>query len=546
MSSATLEYSGKVRDIYGLEDGRLCMVTSDRISAFDVVMDQTVPDKGRVLTAMSAFWFEQFADARPRSPAQHRSRRPAGRRPAAGVGRAGHGVRPGRDAPRRVHRPGLPHRARPGRSTSGTGPCTASRCRAGLLESAKLPEPVFTPSTKAAVGDHDENISFAAAADLVGAGAGRATARRQPGALPAGRRLGRDPGHRDRRHQVRDGARRRRVGALRRGADARLVTLLVGRRVAAGINAAVVRQAAGARLPRRRSTGTRHRRRRRCPTTSSAPPRPATAMRTSASPTGRSTTGHSRDGPEASKGPAGGPAAGSSRRLAGGPAPRPASCPPAVGDHPRWGRRLVRTSPGDDRHDPELYGQTGFEVRFAWGPNGLRALVPGVDAVVVVDVLSFTTAVDVAVERGAVVLPYKWRDGGEAAFAEERGAVLAVAREDATPARPWTLAPSTLLDLPAGTRLVLPSPNGSALSFAAVEAGAGHGRRRLPAQRRCRGGRAARPARRSACSPPGSAGGCPRARCGPRWRTCSERGRSSIDWVIGIVTRGPGRPGRLR
>ena len=130
------------------------------------------------------------------------------------------------------------------------------------------------------------------------------------------------------------------------------------------------------------------------------------------------------------------------------------------------------TSTADGRHDPELYGQAGFDVRFGWGPNGLRALAPAVDAVVVVDVLSFTTSVDVAVERGAVVLPYKWRDGGEEAFAAAHGAVLAVAREEATPERPWTLAPSTLLDIPAGTRLVLPSPNGSALSFAAVEAGA--------------------------------------------------------------------------
>ena len=55
-------YSGKVRDIYDAGDGRLLMVTSDRISAFDVVMAEPIPDKGRVLTAMSAFWFEQMRD----------------------------------------------------------------------------------------------------------------------------------------------------------------------------------------------------------------------------------------------------------------------------------------------------------------------------------------------------------------------------------------------------------------------------------------------------------------------------------------------------
>lgn len=124
---------------------------------------------------------------------------------------------------------------------------------------------------------------------------------------------------------------------------------------------------------------------------------------------------------------------------------------------------------GDRRQDPELYGQPGFDVRFAWGPDGLRALAPGVDVVVVVDVLSFTTSVDVAVGRGAVVHPYALQDGGAAAYAERRGAVLAAPREQRSPDRPWTLAPSTLVDIPAGTRLVLPSPNGSALSFAAAE-----------------------------------------------------------------------------
>ena len=56
-------YSGKVRDIYDAGDDTLLMVTSDRLSAFDVVMAEPIPDKGRVLTAMSAFWFEQFADS---------------------------------------------------------------------------------------------------------------------------------------------------------------------------------------------------------------------------------------------------------------------------------------------------------------------------------------------------------------------------------------------------------------------------------------------------------------------------------------------------
>ncbi len=85
------------------------------------------------------------------------------------------------------------------------------------------------------------------------------------------------------------------------------------------------------------------------------------------------------------------------------------------------------------------------------------------------DVLRFTTCVDVAVARGAVVLPYPWADrAGAAAFAAVHGAELAGRRED--PATPWSLSPTDLGAIPAGTRLVLPSPNGSALAFAAAEA----------------------------------------------------------------------------
>jgi 2-phosphosulfolactate phosphatase len=114
--------------------------------------------------------------------------------------------------------------------------------------------------------------------------------------------------------------------------------------------------------------------------------------------------------------------------------------------------------------------QRGFAYRFDWGPNGLRALAPVADVVVLVDVLSFTTAVEVAVSRGATVLPYRWDNGSEAAFAAERGAVLAGRRGSDS----WSLSPAALRTIPPGTRLVLPSPNGSALAFAAAEAGAHH------------------------------------------------------------------------
>jgi 2-phosphosulfolactate phosphatase len=126
---------------------------------------------------------------------------------------------------------------------------------------------------------------------------------------------------------------------------------------------------------------------------------------------------------------------------------------------------------GGEAAIPVWARQDGFDVRFDWGPNGLRALAPVAAVVVVVDVLSFTTSVSIAVGRGAEVLPYRWQDERAPAFAEEHGAVLA-ARRTGEGGVPWSLSPSTLVDLPAGTRLVLPSPNGSALSFAARDAGA--------------------------------------------------------------------------
>ncbi|MEM7325191.1 MAG: 2-phosphosulfolactate phosphatase [Actinomycetota bacterium] len=122
-----------------------------------------------------------------------------------------------------------------------------------------------------------------------------------------------------------------------------------------------------------------------------------------------------------------------------------------------------------DRDEVDWFDQTGYRLRFGWGPNGLRRLAPVADVVVIVDVLSFSTAVDVLLGRGAVVLPYRWHDGSEDAFAADHDAVVASKR--AEPGR-WSLRPSSLVEVPPGTRLVLPSPNGSALTFAASDAGA--------------------------------------------------------------------------
>jgi phosphoribosylaminoimidazole-succinocarboxamide synthase len=160
-------YSGKVRDIYDAGEGRLLLVTSDRISAFDVVMAEPIPHKGRVLTAMSAFWFERFADV---------------------VG--SHLVSTDlADVPEPARRPDLAGRVMLAREAQmlpiecivrgyltgsawkeyrRSGTMHGSPLPGGLLESAPLPEPVFTPSTKADEG-HDVNIAFDEAVTLVGA-----------------------------------------------------------------------------------------------------------------------------------------------------------------------------------------------------------------------------------------------------------------------------------------------------------------------------------------------------------------------------------------
>jgi phosphoribosylaminoimidazole-succinocarboxamide synthase len=157
-----------VRDIYAVGDDRLLMVTSDRLSAFDVVMAEPIPNKGRVLTAMTAFWFELFDGM----VGSHLLSTDVADLPAAV-----------RDTPDLAGRVMLCRRAEMlpvecivrGYITGSAwkeykkgGTMHGSPLPAGLLESSRLPEPVFTPSTKAAVGAHDENISFAAAVDLVG------------------------------------------------------------------------------------------------------------------------------------------------------------------------------------------------------------------------------------------------------------------------------------------------------------------------------------------------------------------------------------------
>ncbi|KIR63166.1 MULTISPECIES: phosphoribosylaminoimidazolesuccinocarboxamide synthase [Micromonospora] len=155
-----LLHSGKVRDVYADGDD-LILVASDRISIYDVVLPTPVPDKGRLLTALSLWWFEQLADLVPNHVVS------ATDVPAEFAGRA---IRC-----RRLEMVPVECVAR-GYLTGGglaeyerTGAVSGVRLPRGLVEASILPEPIFTPSTKAPKGEHDEPISYEQVVDKVGA-----------------------------------------------------------------------------------------------------------------------------------------------------------------------------------------------------------------------------------------------------------------------------------------------------------------------------------------------------------------------------------------
>jgi phosphoribosylaminoimidazole-succinocarboxamide synthase len=159
---------GKVRDIYDLGD-TLLIVTSDRISAFDVIMNEGIPNKGFVLTQISAFWFRMMEDIIP----NHLITTDVSQFPASCQKYAA--TLEGRSMLVKKAKP-LPAECivRGYLSGSGwkdykaTGRVCGIQLPTGLTESAKLPEPIFTPSTKAELGTHDENISFDQMAELCG------------------------------------------------------------------------------------------------------------------------------------------------------------------------------------------------------------------------------------------------------------------------------------------------------------------------------------------------------------------------------------------
>jgi 2-phosphosulfolactate phosphatase len=117
------------------------------------------------------------------------------------------------------------------------------------------------------------------------------------------------------------------------------------------------------------------------------------------------------------------------------------------------------------------YRQDGYRIRFDWGPEGADAVAPGAAVVAVVDVLTFTTTLTVAVERGIRVLPYQWRDESAVAVARQHRAALAVGRSEAGPGE-VSLSPETVQRARGIQRLVLPSPNGSTVAARVAASGA--------------------------------------------------------------------------
>jgi phosphoribosylaminoimidazole-succinocarboxamide synthase len=160
-------YSGKVRDIYDAGDDRLLMVTSDRMSAFDVVMAEPIPGKGRVLTAMTAFWLSHLSDvAGSHLLSTDLADVPVAARTPELAGRVMLCRRAEMLPVECIVRGYLSGSAWKEYQRSGT--MHGTTLPVGLQESEQLPEPVFTPSTKAAIGDHDENITYDEAAAILG------------------------------------------------------------------------------------------------------------------------------------------------------------------------------------------------------------------------------------------------------------------------------------------------------------------------------------------------------------------------------------------
>ncbi len=193
-------YSGKVRDLYESEahPGRLLVVASDRVSAFDHMLSPAIPGKGALLTQLSLWWFGRLGE-----PTHLAARASVARRASAGRDRAAHDARArARDVPDRVRRARLPRRLRLG-GVPEVGTVCGLELPAGLSEGDKLPEPIFTPAFKAPLGRARREHHVRAHGRDRGRCGCRRTARHQPADLRHGIRDRGGTRHPARRHEVR-------------------------------------------------------------------------------------------------------------------------------------------------------------------------------------------------------------------------------------------------------------------------------------------------------------------------------------------------------
>lgn len=160
-------HRGKVRDIYAVGDDRLLVIQTDRLSAFDVILDDPIPEKGRVLTTMSNFWFKKLGHVVP----NHLT----GIDPASVVSPSERAQVEGRSMVVRRLKPLMIEAVVRGyvvgsgwKEYQERGTICGIRLALGLAQAAKLPEPIFTPATKAPAGQHDENIPFEEAVQVIG------------------------------------------------------------------------------------------------------------------------------------------------------------------------------------------------------------------------------------------------------------------------------------------------------------------------------------------------------------------------------------------
>ena len=251
---------GKVRDVYRPSEEHLIIVAWDRISAFDHVLPTPIPDKGKILTQISNFWFEKSAHIVPNHIVEPESRSPLvpgagsvlpGTRRPDGIG-AGD-----QTAGDRGHRPRLPGRLRLEGVPEQRRRSAASRCRPGCSESSRLPEPIFTPSTKAEPAPRREhrlrarrrtrrrrNWRRRCADASLALYRERADYALERGIIIADTKFEFGPGPDGEPHPD------------RRGADAGFLALLAGRRYRAGPGPAELRQAVRPRLPGNPRAGT--------------------------------------------------------------------------------------------------------------------------------------------------------------------------------------------------------------------------------------------------------------------------------------------------